>query len=180
MTKKAARKIFPKRIIMIIRYQFLCLFIGREPTTWQQIMVCSSVWLQITFYSCINESTLFLVRSLLHENLPFPSSPGLCIKTRLSAQPLIWKWFVILMQNQKKSCAIGLILKVRVFGTIADRFASRRYSLKDKLGDRMIKKIKHKISWFVSGEQITYLRQPSVSANDWSLTNHHILLNLVQ
>ena len=42
------------------------------------------------------------------------------------------------------------------------------------------KKIKHKISWFVSGEQITYLRQPSVSANDWSLTNHHILLNLVQ
>ena len=90
------------------------------------------------------------------------------------------KWFVILMQIQKKSCAIGLILKVRVFGTIADRFASRRYSLKDKLGDRMIKKIKHKISWFVSGEQITYLRQPSVSANDWSLTNHHILLNLVQ
>ena len=88
--------------------------------------------------------------------------------------------FVILMQIQKKSCAIGLILKVRVFGTIADRFASRRYSLKDKLGDRKIKKIKHKISWFVSGEQITYLRQPSVSANDWSLTNHHILLNLVQ
>ena len=24
--------------------------------------------------------------------------PGLCIKTRLSAQPLIWKWFFILMQ----------------------------------------------------------------------------------
>ena len=33
---------------------------------------------------------------------PFPSSPGLCIKTRLSAQPLMWKfrvkWFFILMQ----------------------------------------------------------------------------------
>ena len=30
--------------------------------------------------------------------MPVPSSPGLCIKTRLSAQPLIWKWFFILMQ----------------------------------------------------------------------------------
>ena len=28
----------------------------------------------------------------------FRVSPGLCIKTRLSAQPLIWKWFFILMQ----------------------------------------------------------------------------------
>ena len=31
-------------------------------------------------------------------NRPFPSSPDLCITTRLSAQPLIWKWFFILMQ----------------------------------------------------------------------------------
>ena len=31
-----------------------------------------------------------------HFNRPFPSS--LCIKTRLSAQPLIWRWFFILMQ----------------------------------------------------------------------------------
>ena len=31
-------------------------------------------------------------------NRPFPSSPDLCIKTRLGAQPLIWKWFFILMQ----------------------------------------------------------------------------------
>ena len=28
----------------------------------------------------------------------FRVSPGLCINTRLSAQPLIWKWFFILMQ----------------------------------------------------------------------------------
>ena len=28
----------------------------------------------------------------------FRVSPGLCIKTRLGAQPLIWKWFFILMQ----------------------------------------------------------------------------------
>ena len=33
-----------------------------------------------------------------HRNKPFPSSPGLCIKTRLSAQLLIWKWYFILMQ----------------------------------------------------------------------------------
>ena len=48
--------------------------------------------------------------------------PGLCIKTRLSAQPLIWKWFFILMQlklifTRKVVWALGLILKVRVFGT---------------------------------------------------------------
>ena len=35
----------------------------------------------------------------LNRNKPFPSSPGpLYQKTRLSAQPLIWKWFFILMQ----------------------------------------------------------------------------------
>ena len=28
----------------------------------------------------------------------FRVHPGLCIKTRLSAQPLIWKWFFTLMQ----------------------------------------------------------------------------------
>ena len=31
-------------------------------------------------------------------NGPFPSFPGLCFKTRVSAQPLIWKSFFILMQ----------------------------------------------------------------------------------
>ena len=31
-------------------------------------------------------------------NRPFPGTPGLCFKTRLSAQPLICKWFFILMQ----------------------------------------------------------------------------------
>ena len=46
---------------------------------------------------------------------------GLCIKTRSSAQPLVWKWFFILMliklKFNKKGCALGLILKVGVFGT---------------------------------------------------------------
>ena len=31
-------------------------------------------------------------------NRPLPSFPGLCIKMRLTAQPLMWKWFFILMQ----------------------------------------------------------------------------------
>ena len=34
------------------------------------------------------------IPSIGHFRVP----PGLCIKTRLSAQPLIWKWFFILMQ----------------------------------------------------------------------------------
>ena len=37
----------------------------------------------------------------------FRVSPGLCIKTRLSAQPLVWKYFFILMQNsfpQERLC----------------------------------------------------------------------------
>ena len=46
---------------------------------------------------------------------------GLCIETRLSAQPLIWKSFFHSHANKthlhKKGCALGLILKVRVFGT---------------------------------------------------------------
>ena len=31
-------------------------------------------------------------------NGPFPSSPGLCFKARVGAQPQIWKSFFILMQ----------------------------------------------------------------------------------
>ena len=46
---------------------------------------------------------------------------ALCIKTRKSAQPFVWKWFFILMliklNFNKTGCALGLILKVKVFGT---------------------------------------------------------------
>ena len=67
-----------------------------------------------------------LLSCALFPKLPFMTighflvSPGLCIKTRLGAQPLIWKLFFILMQMKpmhfhKKGCALGLILKVRVF-----------------------------------------------------------------
>ena len=67
-----------------------------------------------------------LLSCALFPKLPFMTighflvSPGLCIKTRLGAQPLIWKLFFILMQMKpmhfhKKGCALGVILKVRVF-----------------------------------------------------------------
>ena len=46
---------------------------------------------------------------------------GLCFKTRVGAQPLIWKSFFHSQANKthfhKKGCAPSLILKVRVFGT---------------------------------------------------------------
>ena len=46
---------------------------------------------------------------------------GLCFKSRVGAQPLIWKSFFIQMQikliSHKKGCAPSLILKVRAFGT---------------------------------------------------------------
>lgn len=48
----------------------------------------------------------------------FPSTPGLCIKIRLSAQPLIWRRFFILMKIKLiifQGSALGLILKVRFF-----------------------------------------------------------------
>ena len=48
----------------------------------------------------------------------FRVPPGLCIKTRLSAQPLIWKCFFIHHAKkthfQMKGCALGLMLNVRV------------------------------------------------------------------
>ena len=51
----------------------------------------------------------------------FRVPPGLRSKTRLSAQPLIRKWFFYSHANKthyhKKGCALGLILKVRVFET---------------------------------------------------------------
>ena len=65
---------------------------------------------------------------------------------------------------------------------MADRFASRGYSLKKQTrwsNDKTIIELGYrKISWFVSVSQINYLPQPSASANNWSthhwqnLTNH--------
>ena len=66
--------------VFIIRSNFFFLLIGREPTTWPtnnylQIIDCSCamssncVWVQIIFFSCVKESTLFsFLRSLLLAN----------------------------------------------------------------------------------------------------------------
>ena len=55
---------------------------------------------------------------------------------------------------------------------MADRFASRGYSLKKQTrwsNDKTIIELGYgKISWFVSVSQINYLPQPSASANNWS------------
>ena len=48
-------------------------------------------------------------------------APSLCFKPRLSAKPLIWKWFFYSHANKthfhekKKGLALSLVLKVRVF-----------------------------------------------------------------
>ena len=50
----------------------------------------------------------------------FRVPPGLCLKTRLSAQPLIWKNFHSHANKthfHNKGWALGLILKAGVFGT---------------------------------------------------------------
>ena len=51
-------------------------------------------------------------------------------QARLSAKPLIWKWFFILMQI-KLIFTLSLILKVRVFGTPKRHFSffHRRYGI---------------------------------------------------
>ena len=65
---------------IIIRCKFFFLFTGQEPTTWpadncRPIMVClcamssNCVWLQIIFFSCVSETTLFsFLRSLFRKN----------------------------------------------------------------------------------------------------------------
>ena len=62
----------------------------------------------------ISNSRLYSTLMIGHFRVP----SGLCIKTRLSAQHLIWKWIFILMQLKLIftwiGCALGLTLKVRV------------------------------------------------------------------
>ena len=52
---------------------------------------CSSISTRIPCQIC---NLFYLPLTIGH----FRVFPGLCIKTRLSAQPLIWKWFFILVQ----------------------------------------------------------------------------------
>ena len=104
-------------------------------------------------FMCLAANNILLMRKWIHAFLStvplawkfaISEFPGPLYQNEVKCSAFDMEMIFILMQIQKKSCAIGLILKVRVFGTIADRFVSRRYSLKDKLGDRMIKKLNAK------------------------------------
>ena len=83
----------------------------------------------VIFYNLFHELSKITLSGFLYlptdakkidEKEPFPSSPGLCIKTRLSAQLLTWNDFSFSCKKthfHKKGCALGLILKPRVYGT---------------------------------------------------------------
>ena len=51
-------------------------------------LLLNLVWLKLR---SVSESIQPVKMTGVSINKPFPSLPGLCIKTRLSAQPLIWK-----------------------------------------------------------------------------------------
>ena len=94
--------------VIIIRYKFFFLCIGRTPTTWPannslQIMVCSCAMSPTVFgFKCLAESNILLMRKRNHA---------------------------------------FLLLAIALSSRMADRFASQRYLLKNKLGDRMIKQL---------------------------------------
>ena len=94
--------------VIIIRYKFFFLCIGRTRTTWPannslQIMVCSCAMSPTVFgFKCLAESNILLMRKRNHA---------------------------------------FLLLAIALSSRMEDRFASRRYLLKNKLGDRMIKQL---------------------------------------
>ena len=105
-----------------VKAQTYCMFL--EKKTILKIWLKSSV--KINHLSRNHElelvaTDLFTLWRCVNLNRPFPSSPGLCFKTTVGVQPLIWKSFFISTQIKlifrKKGCAPSLILKVRVFGT---------------------------------------------------------------
>ena len=107
--------------LIIIPSKVFFLFIGREPTKWPannylQIMVCSCamwsncVWLQIIFWSCVKETTLFsFFRSLLRENGSFPN---IFIKKQTR-----WVNDKTIITRKVLHFRLSLVSKVRVFGT---------------------------------------------------------------
>ena len=101
--------------VIIIRYKFFFLCIGRTPTTWPannslQIMVCWA-WCAmspIVFgFKCLAESRVLFMRKRNHA---------------------------------------FLLLAIALTSRMADRFASGRYLLKNKLGDRMIKQLLNSVT----------------------------------
>ena len=85
------------------RAMFLLLFVNRSNTKVHlSADACSLDWPGGTpgnyWWGCAalfsKSSPYFRPKNVIFSEFP----RGLCIKTRLSAQPLIWKWFFILMQ----------------------------------------------------------------------------------
>ena len=96
----------------------IIILIGREPTMWPP-----NNCLRITvFGKCLAANNILLMRKWNHAFLPLAIALG-------------WKW-QIASQSRPRGAE-----RVRSVSTGAenDRFASRRYSLNDKLGDQMIK-----------------------------------------
>ena len=60
--------------------------------SWQKVL--NTVISRILGFPPRDKAAVLGVNTISHFRVP----PGLCFKTRLSAQPLIWKWFFILMQ----------------------------------------------------------------------------------
>ena len=63
---------------------------------------------------------------LVHSRFPCfePNALSLCFRARLSAKPLIWNWFFILLEKKihfhEKGVALGLVLKVSFWNSEVD------------------------------------------------------------
>ena len=152
------------------------------------------VWLQIIFCTCVKETVLFsFLRSLLRENgrsvhyrkwIPTTNDPD------TANDPQNWPQMILDRKRSPKSTANDPERKGKGKGKAhsgdhlrsrdhlrycTDRFASRGYSLKKKLGDRMIKQLLNSV--IVKYRYFSVSRRSIISSPQ---TNHDILLNLVQ
>ena len=80
------------------------------------VQTCSLV--DVNVGACLVTAVWSLGPRIGHFRVP----KNLTFKARLSAKPLIWKWFLIIYDANKthfhnKGFALSLVLKVRVFGT---------------------------------------------------------------
>ena len=108
----------------------------------------------------------------------FRVTPGLCIKTRLSAQPLIRKWVFILLHIEIIFTRKDVPFKTRKWPItvtpVEELFKERILILYFKL--LITFQRFSKISWFVCGEQINYLPKPKAEANNWSVSHWQITI----
>ena len=85
----------------------------RKRKIWEWYMFQNPSWVSDNRFSHkYGICNLFTGKCLGHFRVP----PGLCMKTRLSAQPSFWS-HANKTHFHKKGCALGLVLKVKVFGS---------------------------------------------------------------